>query len=501
MFHFNSGCPSARLVRILALTSVFLVLGILWFVLPVFAASITIDQCGNGAESNPMSCYWTSGILGNSNSHYIEGMATPQRFLMQDLYGGSDGTQCDAATRQCNLTFSVSWSDVAVHGYDFIVSWEDAVKLAKNKAGVSDLILNPCSNYNNAQETACTSAYTNGSYIDIVVPDDPFQSGSYQVTSTAQSRIDAYEALWGNRTIRLYANDVITAATLTLQHCDANLSTCPIANGADTSGTTVISYTLVFTTNATNALLTFAAHLAESGNPRLNPLAWGYENGAGSTGGANWHVKDPKLNYTGGSQDNQISLYEQSVYPIDSGTRAGPEGTLTSGAVTDTIWITNTGGNNHIAGYVHYYLCRDTAPPYSPALSSSIPYGCLGTSDYTVGTDTVKVTDVGTRSVTFSKSGQNYLATGNSPIFTPTYAGRYCFLTIFYPTDTKPYNYGVMSDTNGSGECFYYNSPTAVRLSSLQAGDNTNWTLVGVTLGLLGILVSAGILKFGFDRD
>ncbi|MBI5303651.1 MAG: hypothetical protein HY868_16060 [Chloroflexi bacterium] len=492
-----------RLVRSLVFATFLLVLGILLLALPtaepVFAASVGIDQCANGvAGTNPQSCSWTTGIVGNSNSSYIEGMASPQRFLLSNLYSGSAGSQCNNTTRVCNLTFSASWTDGTKHGYDMLVSWDQAVVINKQIAGVSNFYLNPCAGYNPGDTATCTDVYTtNQNIYNVPLPDDSFVSGSFQVDGSTQSRINAFEGLYGDRQLRIYANQPITSAVMLLSHCTNNLSSCGIANGSDTSGQTVISYTLIYTTNATDALVTFAGHFALSGNPRINPLTWGYSNGSGAIGGASWHVKDPKLNYTGGSQDNQAQLFEGSAYPIDSGTRAGG-GTVTSGAITDTVWMTNTAaGASDIVGNVHFYVCADTIVPFSPPLSSTLPYGCLTTTSgagYTV-------TDIGTKTLNVVNAGNKKNSSVTSAVYTPTFAGRYCFLTVFTPTDAIPYNYNVMSDTNSTSECFEYNNPTPLGVYSLSASSGTDWTMMVVAFGLLGIVVSVGVLKFGWRRN
>jgi hypothetical protein len=486
-----SSSSSARLSRILVAVTFLLVIGIALLAiptaLPVYASSKFLDQCANG-DINPMACSWVTGIVGNANSHYIEGMAVPQRELM---YGIDD---CDPVTHVCVYSFSVTWNDALVHGYDMLVSWDMARTINIAKTGVSDFYLNPCQGYNNTQETACTSAYTHttgttGSFIDVEVPNDPFKSGSFTYTSTAQSRINALEGLYGNRFVRLYANDVITAASLQLTHCNANLSVCNLADGTDTStGTSVISYTLTYTTNATNALFTFAGHLAEGGNPYLNPLSWGYQNGAGETGGANWHVKDPKFNYVGGSQDNQLALSEHNAFPMNS----WPSQTVVStvSGITDTLVMTSDLGTSAINGTIHFYVCGDVTVPYD-----ALANGCLSTKN---GSD-YKVIDLGTSPLTNNSTNPPSSQTVSAS-FTPAGPGRYCFLSVYTPSGTAPYPYSVISDTS-SAECFTYSGPTAVRLNSLNASsDDTllsqmNSPLAFVGIGMLTLLGAVVVWK------
>jgi len=130
-------------------------------------------------------------------------------------------------------------------------------------------------------------------YVD--VPDDPFISKD----GSTQDRIDAYEAAWGNRQIRICGNLPITSASFIAMSHD-------VANGADT-GDSFILYTLTWTSASDQILIELAGHLAMSGNPAVNPIAWGVGLGSSQIGGGPYHFKLDKLDdHSLGSQDNQI---------------------------------------------------------------------------------------------------------------------------------------------------------------------------------------------------
>ncbi|MBI5652810.1 MAG: hypothetical protein HZC40_20540 [Chloroflexi bacterium] len=455
----------------------------------VYAYGDSYRQCSNGT-TNPLSCDWINGNINGNNSHYAEGMGVSQRPIWITL--NTLGSQV------YTFTWQVSWTDASTHGYDFLMSWAQAQATALVYAGVP-LNLNVCQGETGAYATACTNLQASGFFADVVVPDDSFVSGSFVVNGSTQSRINAFESIYGNRTVRLRTDGaIIGTPTLTLRHVDPNNASITIADGGDLGATTDIQYTLVFTSaTATQAMLEYAAHLAISGNPYIEPMAWGQSLGAGSTGGSNWHVKDPKFNGGGGSQDNQIQLR--------AGTPAMASQQSSSGVnlgATDAVTLTASGFGNDITGNVKFYVCRDNTAPWSPASSSAIPNGCLTT---TAGTG-YTVDYVGAVSLTVNNSSQtNRRSVSTSLVYTPTQLGFYCFMTVYEP-DTLPFLYTPTRDTNNSTECFTLGSPTAITLSAMNAtpGDDpmTLWgvPLAGLALGILGIGASFTLWKFGSRR-
>lgn len=273
--------PSLRAVLtrsgIVMLAVVALLLLVAGTVLAGFAQN-KIDQCSN--NNNVLGqCVWINSIVQANNSVYREGMSNPQRALWMGVTDGPTHT----------IEFDMQWSKGGIHGYDFLTSYEQAQATAQ-ALGVFTLTLNECGDLGG--DTATCSAVTGaGSYfIDIEVPDDPYISKD----GATQLRLDAYEAMYGNRTIRLRADQPITMAVMSLAH--------DLPDGADT-GDSFVHYTVVFTTSAQNVLLQAAGHVARS----LGPTGWGTGLGAASISGGPWHFKNFKFDGTGGSQDNQIT--------------------------------------------------------------------------------------------------------------------------------------------------------------------------------------------------
>ncbi len=472
------------------LLSLLLAVGImipLWML--VFAFGTDFGQCELQADGH---CHWIMGM----DATFLEGEAIPERAVFNDL---------PTATGVHSYTWTATWTDSnRVHGYDWLVSFEQAQALHQYYTGQA-LDLNLCGLGSNQTEATCaelrypvspTVTYSR----TITVPDDPYISGSYNVWGATQPRIDAFEAIFGNRTMTLWANAPITNAYLTFYHAldDANSGFPRIDDGQDAAGQkSVIRYSLWFETSASDVMLEYAAHFALTGDEYVNPLAWGFDEGAYIGLGAGglypngmWHIKDHTLGPGDpniGSQDNQAKVRLPYLFPIES-TASNPSGIRNP--ATDRVTIT-TSANDEIAGTVTFYLCADTTYPYTDTLT----HGCtsiINGSGYTVKS-------VGAVSVTY----RNKTATATSPVYLPTLNGRYCYLAAFTPIAGT---YGPYSDTNGTSECFDITSTTSVRLSSFRVLTGNDPLSLGgfsmplVLIGLCGIAGGLAIWKFGFHR-
>jgi len=156
--------------------------------------------------------------------------------------------------------------------------------------------------------TTCTNLRAGANCVVMDLPDDPFISKD----GSTQSRINAYESAFGNRTIRICGNQSISSASVTLCGHD-------VPNLGDT-GDSSINYILTWTSNSTQLVVEMAGHLSVSGDPNVNPVAWGVGLGAAQIAGGPYHFKLDKLGGAAGappgcvqsevislgSQDNQI---------------------------------------------------------------------------------------------------------------------------------------------------------------------------------------------------
>jgi uncharacterized repeat protein (TIGR01451 family) len=231
---------------------------------------------------------WINSILQQSNSVYSEGMSVPQRIVFVDI----EATTGNVHT----LTLAHQATKGGIHAYDWLTAW--------NQGNVPALTYTPWGDNIGPQVTTeiCGDLHnqTGANEIFVDVPDDPFISThDTPPTLTTQTRIDAYETAYGNRQIRICGNQPITSASFSSFSHD-------VANGGDT-GDSYIDYELTWTSASDQILIELSGHLALSGDPSSNPIAWGIDIGSGQIGGGPYHFKLFQLDGSSlGSQDNQI---------------------------------------------------------------------------------------------------------------------------------------------------------------------------------------------------
>jgi uncharacterized repeat protein (TIGR01451 family) len=222
---------------------------------------------------------WIGSILNKNNSEYYECMSVPQRTILADIIS----TAGDAHT----FTFSHMATKGGTHAYDWLTAY--------NQGNDPPLEFDACGEKISTDFAAiCENLHTYGYSILVDVPDDPFVSKD----GSTQDRIDAYEDQFGNRQIKIYGDQPFATASMTLSHSVAN---------EDDDGDSYINYVLTWTSNSTQIIIEMAGHLAMSGDPTTNPIAWGVGLGASQVSGGPYHFKLDKLDgATLGSQDNQI---------------------------------------------------------------------------------------------------------------------------------------------------------------------------------------------------
>jgi hypothetical protein len=285
-----------------------------------FASSLRADndfrQCANNETTGTVTglgnCHWIGSILQSGNSLYVEGMSVPQ----QAIFTAIAATVGNVHT----LTFEVDFTKGGGHGYDWLTSYAQAVAAAAT-AGIT-LTLNPCGPELPASlVSTCNSLRSGTNTFTVTVPDDPFVSSD----GSTQSRINGYESIYGDRTIMIYGNASISAASLTLTHSVPDLG--------DTGDSTVF-YTLSWTSTSTAVLVEMAGHLAKGGT---EPDAWGVGQGVSSIQGGPSHFSLRQLDGAStGGQDNSIN--SGGVVPAQTAT---PTSTPTS-TVTPTPSVTET---------------------------------------------------------------------------------------------------------------------------------------------------------------
>lgn len=242
-----------------------------------FTDSVDFRQYANDLD------LWIYSILQSGKSTYYESMSVPQRMIFVDVAS----TSFDVHT----LTLSHEATKGGTHAYDWLTGW--------NQGNDPPLGYTPWGDDIGPKATAamCQALHSKTAPYEIYVdvPDDPFVSKD----GSTQDRIDAYEAAWGNRQIRICGNQPIASASFTAMYHD-------VANGGDT-GDSFIHYTLTWTSASDQILIELAGHLAISGNPAVNPIAWGVGLGSSQIAGGPYHFKLFDLDdHSLGSQDNQI---------------------------------------------------------------------------------------------------------------------------------------------------------------------------------------------------
>jgi hypothetical protein len=264
-----------------------------------FSQGKDFQQAANG-KSPDFIIKFNNGMLNQSNSRYGEGMAVPQRLILTGLSGSSHTIQ---------LRHQVTKSNV--HAFDFLVSWEQAVMAAgflyNGYQNELNLLFDPayrCSEtISAASSNACTlltgtlpanqtALVSLGSLPN--TPNMPAHSIANAI-SYFENSAGWLGTGYGARTLEIRADDVITAAAITFDGYDAA--------GPDYYAT----YTLTWTSNASDVIIRFGAHIAvgeDSGG-------YGFGFGASSISGGPYHIRLDDLDgHSIGNQDNQVLVQD-----------------------------------------------------------------------------------------------------------------------------------------------------------------------------------------------
>jgi len=237
----------------------------------------SFNQCAN---KNPTlgECDWIGSIVQQSNSQYFENDELEQRVVFNNIATTSGNTH--------TLTFAHEFTKAGVHAYDFLTGYDQPPHPLTN--------LNPCADLA-SMTSICNNLRAGSNSILVDAPDDSYVSHD----GLTQSRINAYENIYGNRQIKIYGNSPITSATLTIVSHS-------VANGADT-GDSETNYQLTWVSASTQVLIEMAGHIAMGDDFSAPGVGWGIGNGASSISGGPYHINLDKLDGSAiGSQDNQI---------------------------------------------------------------------------------------------------------------------------------------------------------------------------------------------------
>ena len=381
---------------------------------------------------------WINSILQSSNSIYYEGMSVPQRAIFTNIPSTAGDNHF--------LTLSHEATKAGIHAYDFLTAWNQGNDPALPFVPWGENIGPP--NTLGATAQFLDGAPGSSAYEYFVnVPNDPFISKD----GSTQTRIDAYEALYGNRQIRICGNAPFTSASFTSISHD-------VADGADT-GDSFIHYTLSWTSASTQIMIELSGHLAVSGDPAVNPIAWGVGLGASQVSGGPYHFKLDYLDTNSlGSQDNQIKGADILIVPgriiVDK---------ITVPAASPQSFSFSVSGPN---SYSASFSLTDAAIPWDS--------GPLASGTYTV-TETVPagwdLTGVTLDGAAFTNGGSIVLGAGQVRYvnFTDTQRGKIIVDKITVPA-ASPVSFSF--GTTGSGY-------SGFSLTDAAAPNDSGWLVPG----------------------
>ena len=135
-----------------------------------FAASTAVDfkQAANNDSGFSLgNIHWVNSTLQPNNSTYFEGMSVPQRLLFAGLPGTSGNHH--------SLLFRHQFTKGAIHAYDFLSSYDQA--LADNAAALGvTILLNPCGadiGPPSSLADTCSALHSGVNYSVVPAPADP----------------------------------------------------------------------------------------------------------------------------------------------------------------------------------------------------------------------------------------------------------------------------------------------------------------------------------------
>lgn len=330
------------------------------------AGALVVDF-RQGSNKNPTqgNVVWIGSIMQESNSTYYEGTSALQRLVFIDIPSTTGNVHALKFSHQANKSTS--------HAYDFITSWSQALQAGAAIGGPTMFVtLNECGEVIGPPKTLgaiCTALHSSG-YTYVV--DAPDVMGSVLGDDVA-ARVGAYEAVLGNRTVKLYGNSPISSASLTF-------------DGYSGSGDLYAEYTLTWVSASDRVALELAGHLASGLDPLNAGVGYGVGRGSASISGGPYHFKLATLDGASlGSQDNQIKGADIHLPPPVCNVAPGTQWTCQGGSVT---FADNTSGGG--GGYTY---CWQKAPYTGPCLSSTNLLEFTNASEADSGWYRVIVTD------------------------------------------------------------------------------------------------------------
>jgi hypothetical protein len=256
------------------------------------------QSANNDAGYGTGNVHWINSILQSSNSKYYEGMSSLQRIIFNGIAATSGNVHSLKFTHQSIKNSAGS------HAYDFLTSWQQSQDAANMIAEGQGLFanFNPCGPEPSSDPggilAICNTLHASSFTATPSIPD----AMGTTLGDNVATRVAAYESLFGDRTLKIYANAAISGVSVTFNGY----------TGTDQDA----NYTLNWTSAASNIVIEFAVHLAAGNDPLLAGIGYGSGKGAGGIPGGPYHVTLTQLDGKSlGSQDNQIKAADVLIPP------------------------------------------------------------------------------------------------------------------------------------------------------------------------------------------
>jgi uncharacterized repeat protein (TIGR01451 family) len=206
---------------------------------------------------------WIYGNLNSSKSVYVEGMSVPQRLILNDIksIGGEH-----------YVDFEHQFTKGGYYAYDFITGWDQAKDAAQDYIG-----------QNWSDSWIGELEYK----VDIVI----------QSNDHSDDQEDAYEEVYGARTVRLYSSEPVTKAAITMNN----------TLQGDVDRDSSLGFTVTWEGDAKDVVILYASHIAIGDD---SDMGWGDGKGAGGISGSPYHNYLASSSEWEGksSKDNQLSI-------------------------------------------------------------------------------------------------------------------------------------------------------------------------------------------------
>jgi hypothetical protein len=333
----------------------------------VLAKKVDFSQSANNDSPYPPGdVHWIGSILQQSNSKYYEGMSTLQRLVFINIAKTPGNVH--------TLNFGHQANKDTAHAYDFLTSWPQGVQAGTEIGGPTMFVnLNECGPEIGppADLGAICAALHSGGFT--AAPDAPDAMGTVLGDDVA-SAVAAYEALLGNRTVKIYGNAPVSATSMTF-----NGYTGSTAKSAD--------YTLTWTSSSDSIVIEMAGHLAAGTDP-IGQTGVGYGAGRGSAyiSGGPYHFSLSTLDGASlGGQDNAINGAD-IVLP-------SPVCNVTPSAHSVCVGFEATFTENTSSGTPPYTYCWEKAPYPGGCISTTNQLSITSAGPADAGTYRVIVTD------------------------------------------------------------------------------------------------------------